>query len=401
MRRLWWILVLWLLPAHAISQDFSALARLDVAQSGVEDRRDGFDLTLYLSQAVPWRVFTLDEPRRLVLDFREVDWRGARREALLNTDGASDLRMGTIRPGWSRMVLELTGPFTIETAEMQVDQVIGTAVVRVRTRLSTADEFSSRAGLVAHPDWALDPLPRTEPDLPEDRPLIVAIDPGHGGIDPGAQRDGVVEAEVMLVLGLELAEAVARAGMKPVLTREDDVFVPLADRITIAKNAGADVFLSLHADALAEDSARGASVYQLSDEGLDTASERMAERHDRDALLAGVDLSGQDDRIATILMDLARLETAPRSARLSKALVSGLRGSGARLNSRPERRATLAVLLSAEVPSVLIEAGFLSDEGDRNALVTPEGRAKIIRGIVAGLSAWALDDDALRALMRQ
>lgn len=397
-----WIIVVWLLwPISLTAQDFSALARLDVAQSGIEDRAGGFDLTLYLSQPVPWRIFTLDAPRRMVLDFREVDWRGARREALLNTDAASDVRMGMLRPGWSRMVVDLAGPYGIETAEMRVNEIDGTAIVDVRARRMDPEVFATRTGALVDPNWALEQIASKDPVLAEDRPLIVAIDPGHGGVDPGATRDGVAEADLMLTLGLELAEAVARAGMLPVLTRQEDVFVSLSDRITIARNAGADVFLSLHADALAEESARGASIYLLSEEGQDEASSRMAERHDRGDLLAGIDLEGQDDQIATILMDLARLETAPRSARLSSALVSGLRGTGARLNSRPQRSAMLAVLLSADMPSVLVEAGFLSDAADRAALTTPDGRGPVVNGIVAGLEAWALDDAAQRRLMRQ
>lgn len=403
MIRLWLTVVcLWAFAALPVAaQTFSGLARLDVAQSGLEEAETGFDLRLYLSQPVPWRAFTVTEPERLVLDFREVDWRGASRETLLNADGATDLRFGSLRPGWSRMVVDLTGPLGIETAEMAVNDLDGTAVVTVTLREVSADLFASRSGAPVDPDWSLDAIPALSPEVPEDRPLIVAIDPGHGGIDPGAERDGVTEADLMLQLGLELAEAVARRGMLPVLTRQDDVFVSLADRITIARNAGADVFLSLHADALQQDAARGASVYLLSDEAQDTASERMAERHDRGDLLAGLDLSGQDDTIARILMDLARLETAPRSQRLSRALVSGLRGSGARLNSRPQRAAMLAVLLSADMPSVLVEAGFLSDDGDRTALSSTEGRAKIVNGLVAGLEAWALDDAALRELLRQ
>jgi N-acetylmuramoyl-L-alanine amidase len=192
----------------------------------------------------------------------------------------------------------------------------------------------------------------------------------------------------MLALGVELAEALRRQGVAAVLTRDADRFVSLPARVTVARAAGADVLLSLHADALEEDRARGASVYTLSAEALDDASARVVARHGRDDLIGGLDLQGQDDAVATALLDLARARTQPRSEALAQALIDGLGGAGAGLNSRPLREAPLAVLDAADFPSVLVETGFLSDETDRARLSTPEGRAPIVAGLVAGLLAW-------------
>ncbi len=408
--RLWLVLALAAaLPGAAQAQEQAeeaeaagGAARLDVAQSGIDGRGDGLEVRLYLSDPVPWRAFTLDAPPRLVLDFRGLDWRGATRAAMLNADAATDLRIGAMRPGWTRMVVDLAGTLAIETAEMRVDPVDGTALVVVQAAPVAPEVFAARSGALPDPDWILD-LARPAPPPPpaRDGPLVVAIDPGHGGVDPGAQRAGLDEADLMLTLGRELAAAVEAAGMVPVLTREGDVFVSLAERISRARDGGAHVFLSLHADALEDARARGGSVYVLSREAQEDASQRMAERHGRGDLLAGLDLTGQDDAIATVLMDLARLETAPRSDRLAAALVSGLGESGAPLNSRPRRAARLGVLLAADMPSVLVEAGFLSDPEDRARLASAEGRARIVAGLVAGLSAWALDDADLRGRMRQ
>jgi len=401
------MIALLLLAGAAVAQPFSALARLDVAQSQLRDADDGgIVLTLYLSQPVPYRVFTLDEPRRLVLDFREVDWRGATRAALLNADGASDLRFGVLRPGWSRMVVDLAGPMLLTEAGMTVDKTDGTATLLVRLRPASAAEFAGAAGAPPDPEWdLLAGLDQSQPApdaVAPDGPLVVVIDPGHGGIDPGAEREGMVEAQVMLQLGLELYEALTRAGdFTPVLTRQADTFVPLAERMTIARAAGADVFISLHADALEADQATGASVYTLSSEAVDQASARMAERHDRGDLLAGVDLSGQDDTVAMILMDLARLETGPQGERLADALVAGLQEAGARLNSRPRREGPLAVLNAADFPSVLIEVGFLSSAADRATLSDPQGRAQLVTGIVAALQRWAIDEAVRAPLVRQ
>jgi len=230
----------------------------------------------------------------------------------------------------------------------------------------------------------------------------VAIDPGHGGVDPGAERDGIVEAELMLVLARELAEAINRIeGMRAVLTRDGDTFVALEERMTQARLAGADVMLSLHADALDEDETHGASVYTLDADSLDAASARMAERHDRGDLVAGLDLKGQDDTVATVLMDLARQETAPKSERLADGIVAALGEVGAELNSQPRRRAELAVLNAADFASVLVEVGFLSNPDDRAALSVQPGRATIIRGLVLALQRWAVDEAARAQLLRR
>lgn len=391
------------LPGFA--QEFSGLARLDVAQSQVRDSASGITVTLYLSQAVPYRVFTLDAPRRLVVDFREVDFRGASRASLLNADGATDLRFGPLRPGWSRLVIDLAGPMVVTEAGMSVDALDGTADLLIDLTGASEEGFLAASGAPPDPDWDLGvDLPTTLalPETEVDGPIVVVIDPGHGGIDPGAQRGGIDEADVMLALGLELSEALSRVGgFRPVMTRESDIFVPLAERMTLARNAGADMLLSLHADALDEATTRGASVYTLSEEAQDQASERMAERHDRGDLLAGIDLSGQDDIVATVLMDLARLETGPKAERLAQAIVTGLGDSGARLNSRPRRMAQLAVLNAADFPSVLIEVGFLSNDTDRSRISSPEGRAHIVEGLVQALQRWRADEEARAPLIRQ
>jgi N-acetylmuramoyl-L-alanine amidase len=398
--------LLWLCAGVASAQEFSGLARLDVTQSRVAEVGDGVEITLYLSQPVPWRVFTLADPLRLVLDFREVDWRGARPEDLIDGRPASDVRFGALRPGWSRMVVDLVAPMAIEEAGMAVGAADGTATLRVVLAPTDDATFRTQAGAPPDPGW--DDIARVDTTLgpppdTDDGVTVVAIDPGHGGIDPGAMREGLVEANLMLAFGLELAEAVNRTGtMRAVLTRDADIFVPLAERMTIARAAGADVLLSLHADALEEfEAATGASVYTLSQEAVDAASERMAERHNRGDLLAGLDLSGQDDTVATVLMDMARLETAPAGIRLADTLVQTMAEAGAVMNSRPRREGPLAVLNAADFPSVLIEAGFLSSAADRARLSTPEGRAPVVQGIVAGLQLWAAEEEVRRGLLRQ
>jgi len=390
------------IPAQA--QEFSARAKVDVAQSQLRDRDGGLVLDLYLDIVVPYRVFTLDNPRRAVLDFREVDWTGASRAALLNADTATDVRFGPLRPGWSRMVIDLAAPMVVTQAGMQVDAQSGAATLRLVMAPSTAQDFAARTGAPVDSVWdaliAADVTPPVRVDT--DGPVIIAIDAGHGGLDPGAQRGGVREADLMLELAFDVAEAIDRTGqMRAVLIRNADFFVPLADRMTRARRAGATAFISLHADALEDGGARGASVYTLSKSARDGASARMAERHERGDLLAGLDLTGQADRIATVLMDLARLETGPASVYLAGALVTGMAQAGVRMNSRPRRTGNFAVLHAADFASVLIEVGFLSSDADRAALASPKGRADIAAGIAAGLTAWAAAQAASAPLVRQ
>ncbi|MBI1418409.1 MAG: AMIN domain-containing protein [Limimaricola sp.] len=397
-------LILLLVAGAARAQDFAGLARLDVASSQVRDAGDGLVVDLGLSQPVPYRVFTMADPARLVMDFKQVDWGATTRTTLLNADHATDLRFGQVRPGLSRLVIGLSGPMLVKQAGMTVDPTTDQARIRVQMQPTTPAAFAASVGAPPDPGWdAAPPTALPPPPKAPGGPLIVMLDPGHGGIDPGAQAGGDKEADLVLKLGRDLAEAIDRAGgMKAVLTRDADVFVPLEERMTLARAAGADVMISLHADILTEDDTTGgASVYTLSPGALDAASERTAERHDRSDLLRGLDLTGQDDTVATVLMDLARQETGPESVMLADALVAGLKAAGADVNSRPRREAPLAVLKAADFPSVLVEAGFLSNPQDRAALESEKGRAAIVAGLVRGLQAYAAQMEAKAPLIRQ
>lgn len=232
------------------------------------------------------------------------------------------------------------------------------------------------------------------------RPMVV-IDPGHGGIDPGAERDGQTEAALMLTFARELKEVFLRAGgAQIVLTRSEDVFVPLEERLSIARAAGAHVFLSLHADALAEGEATGATLYTLAEDATDRAAEALAERHDRDDILAGVDLTSADDLIAQVLMDMARTETMPRTDRLAEALKVQIKAAGLPMHRHPRQAGAFSVLKAPDIPSVLIELGFLSSPRDFRRLTDPEWRGRMAVAIQTAVMDWAKEDAALAALRR-
>jgi len=208
----------------------------------------------------------------------------------------------------------------------------------------------------------------------------------------------------MLAFARELQEALIRGGLFDVaLTRERDEFVPLDTRISRARAAGASVFLSLHADELPEGAgdASGITVYTLAETATDEASLRLAERHDKNDLLAGVSVAEPGDEIALVLMDLARTDTGPRSAALAETLKSAFRSEALPLVGRPLRSAAFSVLKAADFPSALIELGFLSSEADRARLTDPEWRAAAVRAIETALVQWSLDDSARSGLLRQ
>ena len=268
-----------------------------------------------------------------------------------------------------------------------------------------ADEAPSPAAPAAVSPAASRPpaMPAAPPPAARgEGPLVVVLDPGHGGIDPGAEEDGLAEKDLMLSFARQLKEALLRAGgFTVVLTREDDSFVSLERRVSIAHRSGADVFLSLHADSLSDGGARGATIYVLSDSASDAASAALAERHNREDILAGIDLSGADDVVADILMDLARMETQPRAELLARAIELGISERDLPLNSHPRRSASFSVLKSPDIPSILLELGFLSDARDLGNLRDADWRARMAQAISEGLQAWRQADAAGADLVRQ
>lgn len=394
------ILVLFWLTVPAMSQDLSGLARVDPDQSIVVDQGAETVLELHLSQGVPYRFFTLERPDRLVIDFREVDWTGLNGSVFDRSSRIDEVRFGGFRPGWSRMVLDLAQPMKVLQSDLRIDRTGGSARLRLHLGQVTRAEFSRMSVIPDTPDWGI--AGSQPPAVEADGRVVVVLDPGHGGIDPGAMRDGHNEKDLMLAFARELRDALLRVdGIDVVLTRESDEFVSLERRVAIAHQAGAHLFVSLHADALSEGHATGATIHTLSERASDKASALLAERHNRADILAGIDLTGTDDTVADILMDLARVETQPRTDRLAEALVEALRGAGAPLNRRPYRSAAFSVLKAADIPSVLLEIGFMSSERDLENILDPEWRVRMAQALRDGIQAWIITDASLRDLVRQ
>jgi N-acetylmuramoyl-L-alanine amidase len=395
------VLLLLAAALPAVAQSFGALARVVPAETSAEAQGGAVTLRLGLSQPVPFRVFVLDDPRRVVVDFREVLWDGVP-PGFATLPGVAAIEVGAaFEAGWSRMVLTLDAPMLPRIAAMEADVATGQAVVLLRLDPAAPEEFAGVAGL---PEGVVSGvLPAVAgPARQAGGRVVLVLDPGHGGIDPGAVRGNHTEADLVLTFARELAEALRRTGqVEVVLTREADVFVPLPTRVTLARAAGADALISIHADALAEGRARGATIYTLSDTASDAASAALAEQHDRADLLQGIDLSAADDVVADVLMDLARVETAPRADALADGLVAGIGATGLRLHRRPRGEAGFTVLRAADIPSVLLEIGFMSDAGDLENILDPDWRAGMQAALVQAVLSWA-EEDAMRAsLLRQ
>lgn len=216
-------------------------------------------------------------------------------------------------------------------------------------------------------------LPPVEGPLDASRPLIV-IDPGHGGYDPGAGAGKVKEKDLTLALARALKEQLLTAGgVRVALTRSDDRYLLLDERAGIAKRLKADLFLSIHADSADHEEASGATVYTLSDKGSNEISTRLAARENRADTVNGVSLSGTSDAVSAILVDLSQRDTAARSAVFAGLI---LREGAGRLpfRERSKQEAAFVVLKSADLPSVLFEVGYISNEKDAGRLASPAGR---------------------------
>ncbi len=359
-------------------------------------------LRLELTQGVPFRVFTLDEPERLVLDFRDLDWSGLRPEDLLEDgSGVKAVRFGAFQPGWTRLVADLSRPLLPDSIEMAVDNETGNALLSIALVSADPEVFAARSGAPSDALWPVTPPLERQPPVSDDR-FVVVVDPGHGGIDPGAEREGLFEKDLMLTLAHEFRKALYRAGAgEVVLTRASDGFVSLDARVAIAHRSAADVFISLHADALSEGGAQGATVYTLSDTASDAADAQLAARHNRADLIAGIDLTGSDDGVTGVLLDLARQETEPRSVALAQALVAQMQDAGGPMNSRPLRKAGFSVLKSADIPSVLVEIGFLSSARDLDNIRDPLWRQEIADAMAQAVLKWHAQDTARRSHYRQ
>jgi N-acetylmuramoyl-L-alanine amidase len=235
----------------------------------------------------------------------------------------------------------------------------------------------------------LPPAPPKPPPTPPDTRPVIVLDPGHGGVDPGATGlSGVHEKAITLAFATELQHQLEDSGRyRVLLTRTDDSAVALRERVRIARAAHADLFLSIHADTLANRAISGLSVYTESETASDRETEALASKENKADLIAGIDLSGAAPELTSILIDLAQRETRNRSSLLAGELVEALGGVAALL-PRAHRSAGFAVLTAPDVPSVLLELGYLSNKADERGLTSPEHRSRLAGRILAAIDEF-------------
>lgn len=354
-----------------------------ITDNTIEANAAGLNIEFQLSQGVPFRIALHDSPPRLAVELDGPTTPGALH---------GSVRTQALANGGLRLETDLPGPMAVERAVMSVVPHGPGTRLAVRLRRVSSADFA--ALVIPEPSTA----PVKRPTGPARR-LVVALDPGHGGHDPGATHGRLHEADLVLSFARELKEDLLRTtDFDVVLTRTQDRFVPLHERLAIARRAGADAFLSLHADGIARGSASGATIFTHAERASNPVSARLARAHRRSELLGGVDLSGQSDALAVALMDLARQDTAHRSHDLADALVGAMDTAEIPLYKHPRQRADFVVLRAPDMPSALVELGFLSEAADRGRLSDPGWRARMAAALRRGLLDWTRQDAALAAL---
>jgi len=233
--------------------------------------------------------------------------------------------------------------------------------------------------------------PSEPPPKPDDARPLIALDPGHGGIDNGTKgAGGELEKDVVLAFTQTLREKLERGGKYRVaMTRTDDTFIPLGDRVRFARARSAALFISVHADALPrnEGQAEGATVYTLSENASDAEAARLAEAENKADVIAGVDLTTEPDDVANILVDLAQRETKTFSMQFARTVVSELKGA-ARLHKHPLKSAGFKVLTAPDVPSILVELGYMSTRDDLKQLKSEAWRTRTAQALVQAVDAY-------------
>jgi N-acetylmuramoyl-L-alanine amidase len=373
-------------PEAAEAQGSQRTIALDARLAGDASRTR---LIIDLNRKIEARAYTIANPNRVVIDLPEVSFDlpiGAGKQA---RGLVSEFRYGQFAPGKARIVVDLREPVRIDKTFVLAavdDQPARLVVDLVRTDAAT---FLKNAVIVPEPRQAAAPKLMQKQDKPDPRPMIV-IDPGHGGPDAGAQaKTGDEEKEVVLEVAKKLRDQLLKTGRyRVVMTRDDDTFVPLDERVAIARANAASLFISIHADSLSKGAgeASGATIYTLSDRASDSEAQRLADKENDSDKLAGY-LSKQPDDVANILLDLAQRDTRNHSNLFARTLVGSLKNA-ARLHKSPLRSAGFVVLKSPDVPSVLLELGYLSSPDDLKQMTSEAWREKVTVSVVEAIDKF-------------
>ena len=372
-----------------------AESKPDVAQDArVAGDRERTRFIADLSKKVDVHVFAMGNPYRVIVDAPDVSFQmpdgiGKEKRGLVTA-----YRYGLFAPGKARIVIDVSGPFLIDKAfvlEPRDDQPARLVVDLVPTDEKTflAKLKEAKPAQPSSEGQAMIPL---APSRPADAKPVVVLDPGHGGVDPGtSSTTGITEKEVVLTFARTLKTKLEATGRYEVfLTRDDDTFLPLRGRVEFAQKKGAGLFLSIHADYFPQqiDKATGATVYTLSEEASDEEARALAAKENFSDALAGIELpSDSDEELANILIDLAQRETQNRSVVFARSIVGELASKGT-LHTKRLRSAGFRVLKAPDVPSVLLELGFLSNPDDEKRLTSEAWRDRNADAVAESIDVY-------------
>ena len=357
---------------------------------GGDDKQTRF--VVDLNRKIDLVAFTLADPYRVVIDLPQTTFTLPAKAGEQARGLVKAFRYGLIMQGGSRIVLDTKGPvrlekaFVLDSAEAQPARLVLDLIATDRT------SFMRNIALVNRPSHSTSIKPSEAPPKADGdaRPLIV-LDPGHGGIDNGTKGSGgELEKDVVLAFAQTLREKLESSGKYRVaMTRSDDTFIPLAERVRFARSRNAGLFISVHADALPrrEGQAEGATVYTLSENASDAEAARLAEAENKADVIAGVDLTTEPDDVANILVDLAQRETKTFSMQFARTLVGELKAA-ARLHKHPLKSAGFKVLLAPDVPSVLLELGYMSTKDDLKQLTSAAWRARTAQALAQAVDSF-------------
>ena len=353
-------------PAFARAK--TALTGIRISQSAEDHTRVVFDL----SGDFEHRLFTLNDPHRVVIDLHDTRESQAIDISRESTSLMSGIRSASKDNGRLRVVLDLKGKARPRSFELKPDGKSGHRLV--------VDLHATK----------LDPTPiitSQQERNKQKKQFVIALDPGHGGRDPGAiGKKGTREKDVALSVAKKMKTLINQtSGYRAILTREGDRFVSLRNRVKKAREAEADIFISLHADSFHKPNVKGASVYALSLSGASSEAARwIAEKENASDLIGGISLDDKDDLIASVLLDLSQTATIQDSLELGSDVLSNI-GKVSRLNNNKVQQAGFAVLKAPDMPSILIETAFLSNPAEEKKLRNPKHQHKLAKAVFSGI----------------
>jgi N-acetylmuramoyl-L-alanine amidase len=356
----------------------------------LELETDGNLVSLKFDHPVNLKIVHLDNPARIVIDLPETNFsaldKGARLPELI-----TDIRYGLMSPGLSRIVLALSMPAlavgSSETSASETHQITFSIVdQRVFSERAAADSAALNTAQTAKTDASVDVAAQQAQGA-----FTVIIDPGHGGIDSGAEgKLGTREKDITLAFGQAIRDALkASPDVRVIMTRDTDVFVGLHERVKIARQNNAELFLSVHGDSIKLGDVRGATIYTLSDSASDAISSALASQENLADSIAGLPPMQPDPDMNSILVDLLKQETATFSRQLATEIVVHLQENAVELINNPLRAAGFSVLTAPDVPSLLLEMGYLSNHEDELLLRDPSWRARTAAIIAKAIETYA------------